>query len=149
MKKEGLSAKALQVRVELLRDRAYGRGPTIKYPEDVAQVVSHLEKKDREHFVCIHLSTRNKVLSVETVGIGTLNASLISAREIFKGALLANARAVVIAHNHPSGDPEPSEEDKAVTTKLAEAGEILDIEVLDHVIVGQGKYVSLKERGLV
>jgi DNA repair protein RadC len=104
---------------------------------------------DREYFVVLMLDTKNRVIGLNTVHIGTINSSLVSTRETFKPALLANATAVILAHNHPSGDPTPSPEDVAVTRKLVEAGQLLDIEVLDHIIIGdEGRSVSLKDRGL-
>lgn len=135
-------------RVQLVRESGVER-VELEGPEDVAQIISHyLEHEDREHFVTMMLDVRNRVIGIHTVSIGTLSASLVSAREVFKAAILCNAASVILAHNHPSGDLTPSTEDLKVTEILKEAGRILDIEVLDHVIVGEhGGYCSLRRSG--
>lgn len=121
----------------------------IRSPSDVAQLLmaemSHLEQ---EHFRVLHLDTRNRLLGSETVYIGSLNASHIRVAEIFRDAVKRNCAAVIVAHNHPSGDPSPSHEDVAVTRQLIDAGDLLGIEVLDHLVIGQQRFVSLRERGL-
>lgn len=118
-------------------------------PELAAQVVrSYIGLTDREHFVALLLDTRNHIIGLNTVTVGTLNGSLVHPRELFKPAILSNAAAVILAHNHPGGDPEPSREDISVTRMMQQAGKILGIEVLDHIIVTlEGKYVSLKAHG--
>lgn len=135
-------------RVQLVRETGIER-VELEGPEDVAQIISHyLEHEDREHFVTMMLDVKNRVIGIHTVSIGTLNASLVSAREVFKAAILCNAASVILAHNHPSGDLTPSPEDLLVTETLAKAGAILDIQVLDHVIVGEmGAHHSLKRSG--
>ena len=100
---------------------------------------------DKEHFVILHLNTKNKIVKNETISVGILNASIIHPREVFKSAIKESANSIILAHNHPSGDPTPSEEDRQITKKLIEAGELLDIKVLDHVIVGTNEYFSFKE----
>lgn len=137
-------------RVQLVRETGIER-VELEGPEDVAQIISHyLEHEDREHFVTMMLDVKNRVIGIHTVSIGTLNASLVSAREVFKAAILCNAASIILAHNHPSGDLTPSPEDLQVTDVLKKAGAILDIEVLDHVIVGEdGSYCSLKRGGLM
>lgn len=95
------------------------------------------------------LSTRHTVNAIHEVGVGDIESVTARPREVFVAALLATAAGVVLAHNHPSGDPEPSEDDVAVTKRLVEAGRLLGIEVLDHIVVGDGRYVSLRERGKV
>jgi len=119
-------------------------------PDEVAKVFAeHLRHADREHFVVMLLCTQNRLIGVNTVSVGTLNAALVSPREVFKAAILANAASVVVGHNHPSGDPQPSPEDVQVTEVLRRAGELLDIPVLDHVVIGDcGRYASLKRMGL-
>jgi len=102
---------------------------------------------DREHFKAVLLSTRHDVLAVEDVAVGGLNSAVIHPREVFKAAIRWSAAAVILVHNHPSGDAEPSADDLRITARLAEAGRVLGIEVLDHVVVGDGRYVSLRERG--
>ena len=95
------------------------------------------------------LDTKNKVIGVFTVSTGSLNASIIHPRDVFQRAILSNAASVILVHNHPSGDPSPSSEDVELTKKLAAAGKMLDIDVLDHVVIGAGRYVSLKENGVI
>jgi len=104
-----------------------------------------LADEDKENFMILHLDSKNKVIKDEVVSIGTLNSSLIHPREIFKSAIKESANSVIVVHNHPSGDPEPSSEDKIVTKKLMDAGELLGIKVLDHVIVGKGGFYSFND----
>lgn len=104
-------------------------------------------RETKEHFVILCLDTRNNLI-VDDVSIGTLNASLVHPREVFKKAILNNASHVVVAHNHPSGDPSPSDEDLVTTRRLIDAGSILGIAVVDHLVVSHASYVSLRERGL-
>jgi DNA repair protein RadC len=103
---------------------------------------------DRENFVAVLLNTKNEVLECPTISVGTLASSLVHPREVFKPAIRASAAGVVLAHNHPSGKVEPSREDRDVTRRLVEASEIIGIEVLDHVILGDG-YFSMQEHGLI
>jgi len=106
-----------------------------------------LDDADREHFLVLMLDNRHYLIGINTVSIGTLNASLVHPREVFKPALLCNTAAVLLAHNHPSGDPSPSAEDLALTARLKQSGELLGVAVLDHLIIGENTFVSLKERG--
>jgi DNA repair protein RadC len=121
----------------------------VRSPADVAQLLmaemSHLEQ---EHFRVLYLDTRNRLLGAETVYVGSLNASHIRVSEVFRDAVKRNCAAIIVAHNHPSGDPTPSPEDVEVTRQLVSAGNLLDIEVLDHLVIGQQRFVSLRERGL-
>ncbi len=124
------------------------RRPTVRTPADVAALVGpDMRYLDREHFKVVLLSTRHDVLAVEDVAVGGLSSAIIHPREVFKPAIRWSAAAVILVHNHPSGDPEPSADDLRITARLAEAGRVLGIEVLDHVVVGDGRYVSLRERG--
>lgn len=124
--------------------------PVIKSPVDVFHLVGEdMRYLDREHFNVILLNTKNHVLGVENVSIGSLNASLVHPRELFKKAILKSAAGIILVHNHPSGDPQPSQEDKQVTCRMAEAGEIIGIEVLDHIVIGDGRFASLRERGFM
>ncbi|WP_429651240.1 RadC family protein [Aeribacillus pallidus] len=120
----------------------------IRSPEDGAKyVMEELRFLSQEHFVCLYLNTKNQVMHKQTVFIGSLNASIVHPREVFKEALRRSAASLICVHNHPSGDPTPSREDIEVTRRLVECGRMLGIEVLDHLIIGEKKYVSLKEKG--
>lgn len=126
-----------------------GRIPTIKGPEDVFKHLSEMKKLQKEHFRGLYLNTRNRLIHDEIISMGTLNLSLIQPREVFRPAIEYSAAALILAHNHPSGDPEPSEDDIKVTRQIAEAGKLMEIDVLDHVIIGEERFVSLKERGVI
>jgi len=122
----------------------------IRSPEDVAHyLLPKLRDVTKEHFISLLLDTRNRVMKMQTVSVGSLDASIVHPREVFKDAIAASAASVIVAHNHPSGDPTPSAEDRKVTARLVEAGQILGIEVLDHLIIGDGRWVSLKQQGLM
>ncbi len=122
----------------------------IKDPSGVVKAIkARIQDKSKEHFKLIILTTRNKVIRITDISTGTLNASLVHPREVFKAAIKHGASSVVLVHNHPSGHPEPSEEDLKITRRIAEAGKILGIEVLDHVIIGKSNFFSLKEKGLL
>ncbi|MDH7570370.1 MAG: DNA repair protein RadC [Armatimonadota bacterium] len=123
--------------------------PRISSPRDVAcLVMPELVCERREHLRALLLDRRNQVQRVCTISIGSLDASIVHPREVFREAVTNSAAALIVAHNHPSGDPTPSSEDIAITRRLAEAGQILGIELLDHVIVGDGRFVSLREQQL-
>ena len=133
-----------------LQQAKMGDRPVIEKPEDAANLLmARLRHLDREHFMVILLNTKNHVLGVETVSIGSLNSTVVHPRELFKQAIRRSAAAVILAHNHPSGDPHPSTEDKTITKRLAEAGKLLGIEVLDHIIIGHNTYRSLKRMGVI
>lgn len=124
--------------------------PVINSPQDIAHLVmEEMRYLDREHFRIVSLSTKNHVLGISSISIGSLNSSLVHPRECFKEAIRRNSNAIILLHNHPSGDPSPSREDIDVTRRLADGGQILGIEVLDHVIIGDNRYISLKERGIL
>src|SRR5262245_9320338 len=133
---------------ELAR-RSLGPPPGVELsrPEDVAPLLLEWRLAQREHFVGFYLNARNQLLVRALVSVGSLSASIVHPREVFRPALEVAAAGVIVAHNHPSGDPEPSPEDLAVTRRLAEAGSLLGIELLDHVIVAARGHVSLKARG--
>lgn len=121
---------------------------SITQPHDAYSVLSsYLEGQDRENFVVLLLDTKNKVIGINTVSVGTLNSSLVHPREVFKPAILSNAAAIILGHNHPSGHATPSNEDIETTKKLTAAGALLGIAVLDHIVVGDNSYASLKENG--
>jgi len=148
-------AKAAQIKaaVELGRRIAlasYGEQPLIKHPQDVAALLmEEMRWLDREYFKVLSTNTKNRLLAVDTVSIGHLSGSLVHPREVFKNPIKRSAAAVILAHNHPSGDPAPSQEDIEITKRLREAGQILGIDVLDHIIIGDHRYTSLKERGVI
>ena len=122
----------------------------IKDPETVVKAIrASIKDKAKEHFKLILLNPRNKIIGISTISIGILNASLVHPREVFKDAIMHTAASVVLAHNHPSGDPEPSEDDLKITKKLVDSGKILGIEVLDHIVIGKNNFCSFKERGLI
>lgn len=147
-------AKAAQVKAALEIGRRLllaqpEQRPQISSPGDVANLLmvemSHLEQ---EHLRVVLLNTKNHVLKIQTVYVGTINSSAVRVGELFKEALKINAASLIVVHNHPSGDPTPSPEDIAVTRQLIEAGELLDVDVLDHLVIGQGRWVSLREKRL-
>ncbi|HSB05170.1 MAG TPA: DNA repair protein RadC [Thermodesulfobacteriota bacterium] len=148
-------AKAAQIKAcfELAKREALEIGEEefeIKNPEAVFKLISSsIKDKAREHFKLILLNSRNKKIGISNVSIGTLQTSLVHPREVFKEAITHSAASVILAHNHPSGDPEPSEDDLKITKKLAESGKILGIEVVDHIIVGKNKFYSFREKGLI
>src|ERR1051326_3303713 len=136
---------------ELTKRKYRGKQPRqIRGPDDVCAVVGReLQREQREHFLVLLLNARHEVLAKETVSIGSLNASIVHPREVFKPAVLISAASIVLVHNHPSGDPEPSEEDVSITKRLVQAGELLGIGVLDHVIVASRGTVSFRSRQLL
>jgi DNA repair protein RadC len=122
----------------------------IKNPEAVCKLISStIKEKAKEHFKLILLNSRNKKIGISTISVGTLTTSLVHPREVFKEDLAHSAASVILAHNHPSGDPEPSEDDLKITRKLVESGKILGVEVIDHIIVGKNSFYSFREKGLI
>lgn len=156
MKIKGVGqAKATQIKAALeLAKRLEtpldeGKKPGVKSPEDVVRLVKgELKDKKKEHFFVILLDTRNQYLGKEKVSVGSLDTSIVHPREVFKPALSVSAASVILVHNHPSGDPQPSEEDIKLTKRLVEAAEIMGIDVLDHIIIGDKNYLSLKAKNL-
>jgi DNA repair protein RadC len=148
------SAKACTIlaSTELIK-RALGSGettlPKIESVKDVVAQAVYLRDKTREHFMVIYLNARNEMIFKKPMFIGTLNASLVHPRDIFQEALKQNAASVILVHNHPSGDSEPSEDDLIVTKRITEAGKTMGIDVLDHVIITKTKAVSFKEKKLI
>ncbi|KUK35755.1 MAG: DNA repair protein RadC [Thermacetogenium phaeum] len=148
-------AKAAQVKAALELGRRLfclepDLKPVIRSPQEASNLVmEEMCYLDREHFRVILLNTKNRVLGVETVSIGSLNSSLVHPREVFKSAVQRSAAGVILVHNHPSGDPTPSSEDIEITRRLSDAGRVIGIEVLDHIIIGDHLFVSFKEKGLI
>lgn len=137
--------------VELVREssKVYDVERVIRSPQDVHSIVEavlELSKKTQEHFVVLSLNTKNVVIGVHTLHIGTVNASIVHPRDVFQRAILNNATSIIICHNHPSGDLTPSQEDIDVTKRIQASGDLLGIEMLDHIIIGDG-FLSLKEGG--
>lgn len=148
------SVAKLEAAVELgrrtLAARAARQTETISTPEDVVRVVKPLlAGRDKEHFLACALSTKNKLLRIIEVSVGSLNASIVHPRELFKECVMASAASVVVAHCHPSGDPTPSGADIQLTRRLVKAGDVLGIEVLDHVVIGGDEHASLRDLGLM
>lgn len=147
-------AKAVQIRAALELGRRMvvstpESRPKVTSPQDAANLLmSEMMFLEQEHLRLILLNTRNEVLRTPTIYVGSLNTSVVRIGEIFRAAIRENAAALIVAHNHPSGDPAPSPEDIRVTRQMVSAGKLVDIEVLDHVIIGRQKFVSLKERRL-
>ncbi|HHE71177.1 MAG TPA: JAB domain-containing protein [Chloroflexi bacterium] len=147
-------AKSAQVMAALeLGRRLMAEAPDerwqIRSPGDAARVLMPaLGYLEQEQFAVLYLDTRNRVMAQEMLYKGSLNTSLVRIAEVFRGAVRRNCAALIVAHNHPSGDPSPSPEDVALTRRLIEAGKLLEIDVLDHLVIGQNRYVSLRERAL-
>jgi DNA repair protein RadC len=126
-----------------------GSKPVVKTPDDVVGLVrGRLKGKKKEYFLALLLDTRNRLIKVAEISVGSLEGSLVHPREVFKEAISATAASVVFVHNHPSGDPTASEDDIGLTKRLAEVGEIVGIDVLDHIIIGDKNFLSLKREGL-
>lgn len=145
-------AQLLMASIELAK-RLYSAPPdlsrSIKGPQDVADLVmGEMQYLDREHFRALLLNSKNRVIRVETISVGTLNTSMVHPRELFKTAIKHSAAGIILVHNHPSGDPTPSAQDIDITKRLIDAGKLLGIEVLDHVIIGNNSFRSFKEDGL-
>jgi DNA repair protein RadC len=147
-------AKAAQIKagVELgyrMSKEKLEEQPTINSPQDAADLVAlEMSALEQEHLKVMLLDTRNHLLDTVEVYKGSVNSSQVHIGEIFKSAIRRNASAIIVVHNHPSGDPTPSPDDVAVTRGILQAGKLLDVDVLDHMVIGNGKWVSMKERGL-
>ena len=139
------------LRVSVVRERS-PLSYALAAPIDAARTARELigDDLDREVFGILLVNTRNRVTAMHIVSVGTLSGAFVHPREVFKAAILGNAAAIILFHNHPSGDPDPSREDRELTRRLIDAGRILGIDVLDHVVLGdEGRYFSFKERGLL
>ena len=138
-------------RVTLVREGSVSNNNNhIRTPEDVVNILSaDYDVAVVEMAQMLALDTKNKIIGIFVISTGSLNASIIHPRDIFQRAILSNAASVILAHNHPSGDPTPSSEDIELTNKLVQVGKMMDLPILDHVVIGDGKFVSLKERGII
>jgi len=139
-----------QIEVSMVREVKIS-GKKYNSSEEVAksEFAASLLKSDREKFICLHLNVKNQIISFEVVSTGSLTSSIVHPREVYKGAILSNAASVIFMHNHPSGDPEPSIDDIEITKRLEKAGNILGIDVLDHIIVSSGGFYSFRQNNLI
>jgi len=140
------------VNIRLVKEPSLYSTEKIATPDDVLRVIAdELSTYDREVFAILNLKSNGQVINLNICSVGTLNASMISPREVFKSSILSNAAAFIAIHNHPSGSPSPSEEDRTVTKRLAECGKMMDIKMLDHIIVagGTAQMMSFKQDGLM
>jgi len=148
------TAKAVQIKASLELGRRLiattpQERPTVTSPADAANLLmTEMSLLEQEHLRLVLLDTRNHVLATPTIYVGSLNTSVVRVGELFRAAIKENAAAMIVVHNHPSGDPSPSPEDVRVTGQIVSAGKLLDVDVLDHIIIGRQRFVSLKERGL-
>ena len=140
------------VQTRLVREAGPFYRATIKKPEEVVELLNDrfdLENCDTEKFVAIYMDRKGQVNSISVISMGGTHCAIVHPREVFKAAILSSSESVILAHNHPTGIPTPSQEDCEITRRLIEAGKIMGIEILDHVIVGHGKFKSLKSMGLL
>jgi DNA repair protein RadC len=142
-----IKAAQLAAAFELSRRRLCPGQRKITYPSDVVPIISHFADRNQEHFLCLALNGAHEVLNIRVVSMGLLNRTIVHPREVFADPLKDRAAAVVVAHNHPSGNVEPSREDRQITTRLKEAGEMLGIQLLDHIIFSVRGYYSFLEKG--
>ena len=136
-----------------LAKRAFQKGlgilPVISCPADTIPFLTNIKDEQREHFLCIYLNARNQVIQKETISVGSLSASIVHPREVFREAITHSSASVILAHNHPSSDVSPSKDDIELTRRLVKAGEIMGMEVLDHIVISASDFMSMKERGLM
>ncbi len=140
-----LNLKAVIEFARRVLDKGLGTEPSITSPVDVLPELRGIKDKKREYFVAVFLNARNQIINTEIVSVGSLSASLVHPREVFSPAVASSAASVILGHNHPSGDVTPSREDIELTRRIVQAGEIMGIEVLDHLIVGSERFLSMKE----
>ena len=145
-------ARKLSAALELARrilNQGLGIPPVISCPLETVPFLTEIKDKEKEYFLCLYLNARHQVIHKEIVSIGSLSASIVHPREVFSVAVEYSAASIILSHNHPSGTVDPSQDDIELTRRLVKAGEILGIEVLDHIIIGNSDYFSLKERELM
>ena len=149
-KKKELAVLAVKELVRRLMKEEAEEIKTIHGPEDVVRFVRHhFWQEQKEHFAVLLLSTKNHILGLKDISIGNLSSSVVHPREVFETAILHHSAAIILLHNHPSGDPAPSKDDIKVTERLVKASKIMDIPVLDHIILGNGRFVSMKEKDML
>lgn len=143
--------KAVMETLTVSEDVAAYLTPDRRYtaPKQVAEIFSFLHDEVKEYFFSVHLDGKNRILCLDCVSVGSLNQSIVHPREVFKTALLSSAAAIILVHNHPTGDPTPSSEDMTITRRLKEGGDLLGVRILDHIIVGSDGMTSFVERGLL
>lgn len=139
---------AIELGTRLVREQSDERGPIGSPAEAAALIQLEMQGLLQEHLRVMLLDTRNRLIRIEPVYVGSLNLSLVRVGEVFRAAIQQSAASIILAHNHPSGDPTPSPEDVALTRAVVQAGKLLDIEVFDHLVIGYGKFVSMKDKGL-
>ena len=137
------------VRVSLVRDASPRTLPLLDRPDMVAEVFKAMTALDRERVAVALLDARNRLVGIHAVHVGTPTQSTVGPADVFKAAVLSNAHGIIVVHNHPSGDPSPSEDDVCLTRRLKSAGDTLGIAVLDHVVVASDGFVSLRQRGVI
>lgn len=145
-------AEAIKAALDLakrLKTTQAPKTPIISSPDAAAELFDHIKYERVEYFLAAYLNTKNHVIKIETISIGSLNATIVTPREVFAAAIAHRASAVIVAHNHPSGDPTPSRPDIDMTKQLIDAGNIIGIDVLDHIIIGHNGYTSFKDQGLI
>lgn len=145
-------ASVLVAAFELTRramQQGLGIAPVISCPGDALPLLAEIKDQRKEYFLCLYLNARNQVIHKEVISIGSLSASIVHPREVFQVAVQHTAASIVLAHNHPSGDVSPSQDDIDLTRRLIKAGEIMGIDILDHIIIASTDFMSLKERGLI
>lgn len=129
--------------------KEYETRPIMSTPGKVYEILKPMMLSDKEVFFLISMNTKNGITAIRTISIGSLNTSIVHPREVFRAAMLDDAASIIVAHNHPSGDPTPSGEDIEITKKLTESGNIVGIKLLDHVIIGEGRHYSMNEAGYI
>jgi len=141
-----------QVAIKLVREKAFYSTENLSHPEAVIKLFEKkLSEYDREQLIVLNLTAKNEVINIHIASMGSLDASIATPREIFKAAILSNAKSIILLHNHPSGNPTPSAEDISTTRKIQKAGELIEIKLLDHIIVGgySGKTFSMQMENMI
>lgn len=148
-KKIKLRSIETRYRMEVVRENAPDWVTTrFTSPKQIFEMFKGLQVETKEHFITLHLDGKNRVVCLDRVSVGSLNQSIVHPREVFKSACMSGAAAILLIHNHPTGDPAPSKEDIAITNRLKECGDLLNIHVLDHIIIGE-TYLSMVEQGIL